>query len=127
MLRKSLFESCTRAWSSFILSPFSTTTAILVVVSAAVMISPTLAAAVSSPTPPCCAVAYWSLDDNLKATSGNGNDGMAKGDAHFVSGYEGNALSLDGNGHYALVQESSTLRLAGEFNLPAGVELDTLT
>ena len=52
-------------------------------------------------------VAWWKLDDEGTGTvidsSGNGHHGTLVGDAHFVPGLFGEALELDGDGDYVVI------------------------
>ncbi|MFB0552044.1 MAG: LamG domain-containing protein, partial [Phycisphaerae bacterium] len=52
-------------------------------------------------------VAHWKLDDEGTGTvvdsSGYGHDGTLVGDAHFVPGLFGEALELDGDGDYVVI------------------------
>jgi parallel beta-helix repeat protein len=70
---------------------------------------------------------YWSFDNDLKDTSGNGNNAEAKGDARIVSSHMGRALLLDGDKDYATVKDSSSLDIDGAFTLSAWIKFDTLT
>jgi len=45
-------------------------------------------------------VGYWKFDGDGVDASGNGLDGTLEGDAHFVEGYSGQAIALDGDGDY---------------------------
>lgn len=79
-----------------------------------------------STTAPSGAVAYWNFDNNLEDSSGNLNHGIASGDAHVEVSQMGRALLLDGDEDYVVVQDSSSLRLAGAFTISAWMNLDTL-
>jgi hypothetical protein len=45
-------------------------------------------------------VAWWPMDGDANDVSGNGLNGSLVGDAHFVAGYIGQAIALDGDGDY---------------------------
>jgi hypothetical protein len=57
-------------------------------------------------------VAWWMFDENSGAmaydNSGNGNNGMLKGDAAWAHGKHGSALSFDGTGDYVTISSPST-------------------
>jgi len=56
------------------------------------------------PTPDAGPVGWWKLDEGSGTiahdSSGHGNDGIIRGDTHWVSGRIGNALEFDGSGDY---------------------------
>ena len=54
----------------------------------------------------------------------NNNDGLVISDAMFSVGQLNNALELDGNGDYAEVPDTASLRLAGQHTLEAWTKFD---
>ena len=48
-------------------------------------------------------VGWWKFDGDGLDASGNGLNGTLSGDAHYVAGYSGQALALDGDGDYFTV------------------------
>jgi parallel beta-helix repeat protein len=89
-------------------------------------ISGTILSAEAQVAPPTWASAHWSFDSTANDSSGKGNNGAIKGNAHYVTGYLGNGVSLDGDGDYVTVPDSSSLKLTGAFSISAWVKLNTL-
>ncbi|PIZ82772.1 hypothetical protein COX97_03130, partial [Candidatus Pacearchaeota archaeon CG_4_10_14_0_2_um_filter_05_32_18] len=58
-------------------------------------------------------VGYWSLDNDVKDHSGNGNDGQLFGDTKYTAGKYGKALTFDGLGDYVQVNYKSFPGLDG--------------
>jgi hypothetical protein len=54
-------------------------------------------------------MAWYTLDDNVSDSSGNGNDGILVGDPMWVDGKIGRALQFDGVDDYVEVQDAETL------------------
>ena len=54
-------------------------------------------------------MAWYTLDDNLSDSSGNGNEGILVGDPQWVDGKIGRALQFDGVNDYVEVQDAETL------------------
>jgi len=53
--------------------------------------------------------AWYTLDDNVADSSGNGNDGILSGDPTWVDGKIGRALQFDGIDDYVEVQDAESL------------------
>ena len=70
-------------------------------------------------------VASWPFDEGsgtvLHDTSGNGNNGVVSGDAQWVSGFSGPALSFDGNTGRVRVPDSSSLDPAAAVSVSAWI------
>lgn len=72
-------------------------------------------------------VAYYPFDGNVLDASGNGNNGTLYGNAAYTSGLLGSgALHLDGNGSYALIPDSSSLRLS-QYTISCWAKLTDVT
>jgi len=122
MFWKSVRELCTSEKNRQL--PTCSICMIVLLGASLLVVSPISANAATAPTG---AVGYWSFDGTYDDSSGNGNSGTSKGNAHFVTGYLGSTLSLDGDGDYVTVPDSSTLRLSGAFTISAWVKLNSLT
>ena len=70
-------------------------------------------------------VASWPFDEGsgtmLHDTSGNGNNGVVSGDAQWVSGFKGSALSFDGNTGRVRVRDSLSLDPASAVSVSAWI------
>jgi len=70
-------------------------------------------------------VGWWKLDDVGSGAvidfSGYGRDGTLVGDAHFVPGYDGDAVDLDGSGDYVTVDGWKGLMSTSDVTVTAWV------
>jgi hypothetical protein len=67
-------------------------------------------------------VAYWSFDSGTaKDDSGNGNDGIIKGDPTPVAGQSGQALDFDGDGDGIDIASNSSLELPNALTCAAWI------
>jgi len=67
-------------------------------------------------------VGWWRFDSDGLDASGNGRDGTLEGDAHFVVGYSGQALALDGAGDYFTVNDYKGLMSTEAVTVTAWVQ-----
>jgi len=67
-------------------------------------------------------VGWWKLDGNGADASGNGLDGTLEGDAHFVEGYSGQAISLDGDGDFFTVNGYKCLMSTSDVTVTAWIQ-----
>jgi len=66
-------------------------------------------------------VGWWKFDGDGVDSSGNGLDGTLEGDAHFVEGYSGQALALDGDGDFFTVNGYKGLMSTSDVTVTAWV------
>ena len=66
-------------------------------------------------------VGWWKFDGDGVDASGNGLDGTLEGDAHFIEGYSGQALALDGDGDFFTVNEYKGLMSTSDVTVTAWV------
>ncbi len=52
---------------------------------------------------------HWKFEGDVSDSSGNGNNGVAKGDPGFVAGKIGRAVKLAGDGQYVEIWLSTLL------------------
>lgn len=81
---------------------------------AALLMGSVIALAAASPASAASGlVASWPFDEGsgilVRDTSGHGNDGVISGDAQWVSGFSGSALSFDGDTGRVRVPDSASL------------------
>jgi len=63
-------------------------------------------------------VGWWKFDGDALDSSGNGRDGTLMGDAHFIDGLLGQALSLDGSGDYVNIDGYKGINAIDEVQQP---------
>jgi len=66
-------------------------------------------------------VGWWKFDGDGLDASGNSHNGTLEGDAHFVEGYSGQALSLDGDGDFFTVNDYKGLMSTSDVTVTAWV------
>jgi len=66
-------------------------------------------------------VGWWPLDGSAADASGNGHDGVLEGDATYVPGVFGQAISLDGDGDYVMITDYKGLMSSSPVTVTAWV------
>lgn len=69
---------------------------------------------------------WWKMEDDATDSSGVGNDGVLIGDASFVDGKFGKALSLDGDGDALDVANFTGINSSSQFTVSVWANLVTL-
>ena len=70
-------------------------------------------------------VGWWKLDDDYLDSSGNGNNGTAYGDTHFVNVKYNNGSSADGTGDYIEILHSDSTNIStNELSISLNTQFD---